>query len=327
MTGCNTQIQPSMPGISTVDMTGMVGVIAISTSQKPPGPFNSLIPPCQPLLMLITASQQRQQMSQHPHSWSISEACPRASPLLCERLQCGGGSSGPPVTCAPAEDQPFATGFWKKCILNALAVQMLGCSNLLYAALGKETHTAFILLEWQTFSPGLHEIFSYCLCWFSSTAVLALRNRWSGGLLPSRGCPGWGHSQRSPALIFPIPVSITPPCSWGGLKRPLCELLSVAGGLRQKPWPTHVLLKPGLTAPKIISAAKCMCCAWLQVPNASKRKFQGTHPLTCWELCSSANGWLSISKQTCSWWRLNKITIWVTILQLWCRALGVIFVS
>lgn len=68
MTGCNIQIQPSMPGIYSMDMTAIVGVNAISTSQKPLGPFNNLIPPCQPLLMLIPASQQRQQMSQHPHS-------------------------------------------------------------------------------------------------------------------------------------------------------------------------------------------------------------------------------------------------------------------
>lgn len=86
MTVCNIQIQPSRPGIYAVDMTGIVGVTAISTSQKSPGPFNSLIPPCQPLLMLIPASQQRQQMSQHPRSCGVTGACPRASPIPRERL-------------------------------------------------------------------------------------------------------------------------------------------------------------------------------------------------------------------------------------------------
>lgn len=49
MTGCSIEIQPSMISVAlmqhAVDMTGIVSIIVISPSQKPLGPFNSLIPP------------------------------------------------------------------------------------------------------------------------------------------------------------------------------------------------------------------------------------------------------------------------------------------
>lgn len=62
MTGWNVQIQPSKISLvftlRAMDVTGIVSIIVISPSQKPLGPFNSLIPPCQSLLMLIPASSQ-----------------------------------------------------------------------------------------------------------------------------------------------------------------------------------------------------------------------------------------------------------------------------
>lgn len=232
-----------MPGIY---VTGIVGVIAINTSQKPLGPFNSLIPPCQ--LMLIPASQQRQQMSQHPHSWGMSVPGHLPSPVK-------GYNVVMDPAALPWHQLLQRTRHFQgsgKYSLNALAVQMLSCSNLLYAALGVETHLAFIFLERKAFSPGLHEILSYCLCWFSSPAVLAPRNRWSGELLP-RGLSWLGAPSVIPN-IFSIPVSSTPSCSWGVENVTLWIIFHV--------WRTKtramIIPKPVLTPPKIISAAKCM---------------------------------------------------------------------
>lgn len=154
----------------------------------------------------------------------------------------------------------ISNGVLEKYVSNALAVQMLSCSNLLYAALGTEIHLAFILLEKKEFGAGLYEISSYCLCWFSSLAILAPRIRWAAA---EQGLSWLGGLSAIPNINFLYPCIQHTPMQLRVLKMPLCELFSMAGGLRQKPRPTHVLPKPGLTPPKIISAAKCVCRARL----------------------------------------------------------------
>lgn len=142
MTGCNIQIQPTS-GIYAVDVTGIIGVTAIRTSQKPLGPFNSWIPPCQPLLMLIPASQQRQQVSQHPHSWSVTGTCPRASPPPVGKVTVWWRIQWPSHVMWSCRGPAIWNRLLEKYILNALAGQMLSCSNLLCAALDAETYWAF----------------------------------------------------------------------------------------------------------------------------------------------------------------------------------------
>lgn len=112
---------------------------------------------------------------------------------------------------------------------------MLSCSNLLYAVLGRQTHLVFILLERKAFSPGLHEIFSYCLCWFflhGSTGTQEWVIRWAA---PEQGLSWLEALSAIPNINFLCPCVQHTTMQLGGLKMPLCELFSMAGGLRQKP--------------------------------------------------------------------------------------------